>query len=92
MLLFYSLFFLHFILNNDITSKEIIKDIKNKSTKILSNVKVYDEYKLSDEKSLTFTLTFMDETRTLTEEEVMIEFNRIIDEITKKYKARIKNM
>lgn len=81
-----------FILNNDITSKEIIKDIKNKSTKILANVKVYDEYKLNDEKSLTFTLTFMDESRTLTEEEVMIEFNRIIDEITKKYEARIKNM
>ena len=55
-------------------------------------MKVYDEYKLDIEKSLTFTLTFMDETRTLTEDEVMNEFNKIIDVITKKYNARIKNM
>lgn len=81
-----------FILNNNITSKEIISDIKKNSSKILSSVKVYDEYKLDIEKSLTFTLTFMDETRTLTEDEVMNEFNKIIDVITKKYNARIKNM
>ena len=81
-----------FILNNNITSKEIISDIKKNSSKILSSVKVYDEYKLDIEKSLTFTLTFMDETRTLTEDEVMNEFNKIIEVITKKYNARIKNM
>ena len=81
-----------FILNNDVTSKEIINDIKKNSSRILSEVKVYDEYKLENEKSLTFTLTFMDESRTLTEEEVMEVFNKIIDVITKKYKARVKNM
>lgn len=81
-----------FILNNNITSKEIINDIKKNSSRILSEVKVYDEYKLDNEKSLTFTLTFMNENRTLTEEEVMEVFNKIIDAITKKYKARVKNM
>ncbi len=81
-----------FTLNKDITSKEIIKDIKNTTSKILDSVVVYDEYMMDNEKSLTFTLTFLDDARTLTEEEVMVEFNKVIDTISNKYNARLKNM
>lgn len=81
-----------FILDNKIMSKDIINDIKKCGNQILSSVSVYDEYKMDNEKSLTFTLTFMDENRTLTEEEVMEVFNKVIDSVTSKYKAKLKNM
>ena len=81
-----------FIFDKEVLSKDIIKDIKNSSSKILNNVTVYDEYIIEETRSLTFALTFLDETGTLTEEEVMKEFNKIIDTITKKYNAKLKNM
>ncbi len=81
-----------FILDKKVICKEVINDIKKASSKILNDVVVYDEYNMDNEKSLTFTLTFLDETRTLTEEEVMEVFNKVIDSVTSKYNARIKNM
>lgn len=81
-----------FILDKKVMSKDIINDIRKNSSRILNNVTVYDEYNMADEKSLTFTLTFLDENRTLTEEEVMDVFNKIIDVITNKYNAKLKNM
>ena len=47
---------------------------------------------MGKEKSLTFTLNYMSEERTLTEEEVMTSFNNIINGITVKYNAKLKNM
>lgn len=83
---------LSFIFDKEVLSKDIIKDIKNCSSKILNSVNVYDEYKLNDTRSLTFTLTFLDEKETLTEEVVMKDFNKVIDTITTKYNAKLKNM
>lgn len=83
---------LSFIFDKNIMSKDIINDIKKNSNKSLVNVEVYDEYMMDNEKSLTFTLTFQDETRTLTEEEVMEVFNKVIDVITNKYNAKLKTM
>lgn len=83
---------LSFIFDKNITSKDIINDIKKNSNKSLVNVEVYDEYMMDNEKSLTFTLTFQDETKTLTEEEVMEVFNKVIDVITNKYNAKLKTM
>lgn len=83
---------LSFVFDKNITSKDIINDIKKNSNKSLVNVEVYDEYMMDNEKSLTFTLTFQDESRTLTEEEVMEVFNKVIDVITNKYNAKLKTM
>ncbi len=81
-----------FIFNKDVLCKDVIKDIKKASSKILSNVVVYDEYIKDNERSLTFTLTFLDENETLKEEDVMVVFNKIIDSIVSKYDAKLKNM
>lgn len=83
---------LSFIFDNDIMASDVINSIKNNGNKNLVNVSVYDEYKTNDERSLTFTLTFMDESRTLTEEEITPIFNSVIDNIEKKYNAKLKNM
>ncbi len=81
-----------FVFDEKVMAKDVIKDIKNSSNKSLYDIKVYDEYKMDGEKSLTFTLTFLDETRTLTEDEVMEVFNKIINNITNKYNAKVKSM
>ena len=42
-------------------------------------------------KSLAFSLTFMDDTRTLTEEEVMDVFNKIIKSVCEKLDAKLRD-
>ncbi len=76
-----------FIVDKDVTSKEIIDTIKKASSKILNNVELFDLYTgeniAKDKKSLAYKLTFMDPTKTLTEEEVMTVFNNIIEKVEK---------
>ena len=44
-----------------------------------------------DKKSIAFALTFLDDTKTLTDEEVTNLFNKIIDEVKKKYNAVLRD-
>ena len=44
-----------------------------------------------DKKSIAFNLLFNGINRTLTDEEVMIEFNKIIKEVEKAYKAELRD-
>ena len=81
-----------FIFSDVVVSDNIIKDIRKLGGKTLTEVVAYDEYIMGKEKSLTFTLNYMSEERTLTEEEVMASFNNIINGITVKYNAKLKNM
>ena len=53
---------------------------------------VYQGEKIEkDKKSIAYTLTFKDDKRTLTDEEVMEIFNRIIEEVCAKFKATIRD-
>ena len=84
-----------FVLNREISSEEVIQTIKKAGGKLLSSVTVFDVYTgdkvKENEKSLAFQLTFEDATRTLTEEEVMISFHRIINEVEKKHQAILRD-
>lgn len=84
-----------FIVKKDITAGMIISTIKKVGGKLLSNVQVFDVYTGEgigeDEKSLAFSLDFIDNKRTLTEDEVMDLFNKIIVEVEKKYKAVLRD-
>lgn len=75
-----------FIINKDVPCKIISDQIKKSAGRLLSNIKVFDVYtgkNLKDnEKSIAFSLTFTDPTKTLTDEEVMTIFNKIIKEVT----------
>ena len=83
---------LSFILDKNILASEVINNIKKNGNKTLINVNVYDEYITENERSLTFTLTFMDENKTLTEEEITPIIGNVIDNVTKKYNAKLKNV
>lgn len=84
-----------FIVNKDITSKEIEMVIKKASGSVLTNIEVFDVYTGEnvgkDEKSIAYSLTFNDTKRTLTEEEVMESFKKIIENVEKKCNARLRN-
>ncbi len=84
-----------FIVDKDITSKEIEMVIKKASGSALTNIEVFDVYTGENvgenEKSIAYSLTFNDTKRTLTEEEVMESFKKIIENVEKKCNARLRN-
>lgn len=86
---------LAFILDDDITSEEVIKTIKKAGGRFLTDIKVFDLYKgkgvAEDKKSLAFNLYFEDPTKTLTLDEITPLFNKVIEEVEKKHKAILRN-
>lgn len=78
---------LAFVTNKDTPSLEIENIIRKSGGRLLTDISVFDVYvgdKLAnDEKSIAYSLTFNDLTRTLTEEEVMSIFNKIIVDVEK---------
>ncbi|MBQ3420598.1 MAG: phenylalanine--tRNA ligase subunit beta, partial [Romboutsia sp.] len=83
-----------FVINNDITSFEVEKEIKRSGGKLLTGVvpfDVYEDKSLKDSKSITYKLTFEDTTKTLTSEEVNELFMKIIDEVSKKLNIHIRD-
>ena len=84
-----------FLLKEDIPSEEIIKAIKKSGGKLLTKIEVFDLYKgigiPKDMRSLGFKLYFEDPNKTLTLEEVMPIFDKIINDIEKKYKASVRS-
>ncbi len=84
-----------FIVKKSVTVKEIEEIIKKQGGRLLSDIKIFDVYEgenvSNDEKSVAFRLTFQDETRTLTEEEVMSVFNKIIEEVEKEFNATLRD-
>ena len=84
-----------FIVNKDITADTLTTQIKKSGGRLLTDIHVFDVYTGENveetEKSLAFSLTFQDETRTLTDEEVTIIFNKIIEDVEKNINAKLRN-
>ena len=78
---------LAFIINKNTPSLEIETIIKKTGSRLLTNIDVFDVYTGENvgenEKSIAYSLTFSDNNKTLTEEEVMEVFNKIIAEVEK---------
>jgi len=83
------------ILNKDIMAEDIMKTIKKAGGKSLTNIEVFDVYRGKnideDKKSIAFSLTFEDYTKTLTDEEVTVSFEKVIKEVENKYKATLRD-
>ena len=83
-----------FVVDKNITNKEIMDTIKKSGGKLLSNTEVFDLYTGENvkehEKSIAYKLTFQDDTRTLTDEEVMEVFNKIIKDVETKCNAKLR--
>ena len=84
-----------FIVDKGITCEEITTLIRKNGGKNLQNIEVFDLYQgeniASDKKSIAFSLTFNAPDRTLSDEEVMEVFNKIISEVTSKLHAELRD-
>ena len=87
---------LAFIVSKDTSNADIEKVIKHAGSRLLTNIEVFDVYEgenvKENEKSIAYSLTFSIIDRTLTTEEVMEVFNRIIEEVETKCNAKLRNM
>jgi phenylalanyl-tRNA synthetase beta chain len=83
-----------FIFDKSIQYLDVKNFILNKSSDLLKDVKVFDIFENEalgiDKKSIAFTLEFFDENRTLTEDEVEIDFSNLIKLISKEFKAKLR--
>ena len=84
-----------FSVDKNMYSEEIEKAIKKAGGKLLTNIEVFDVYVGenvgADEKSIAFSLTFSDPTKTLNDNEVMEVFNKIIKDVETKVGAQLRN-
>lgn len=73
------------LIKDEVNVKEIEKVIKEKSSKILEEVKLFDVYKGNQiskgYKSVAYSITFRDNEKTLTDDEVNIEIDKIVKNI-----------
>jgi phenylalanyl-tRNA synthetase beta chain len=76
---------LAFIMPKDMDNELVVNEIKKSSNRLLTNIEVFDLYEGEniglENKSIAYSLTFEDPTRTLTDEEVMEVVNNIIDKV-----------
>ena len=82
-----------FIVDNDITNKTLEEAIKKAGGRLLDNIDIFDIYRdiKPGKKSMAYNLTFKDDTRTLSDDEVMEVFNNIIDKVTKELDAELRS-
>lgn len=85
-----------FIMKKDVPSLEIENVIKKSGGRLLTDIEVFDVYMGEnvgfDEKSIAYTLTFNDPTKTLTEEEVNALFNKIISDVEDKTDSKLRSV
>lgn len=86
---------LAFIVKNETKASDIVAAIRKSGGRLLHDIQIFDVYQgenvKDDEKSIAFSLTFMDDTRTLTEDEVMEVFNKIIKYVEDKLNAQLRD-
>ena len=84
-----------FILDKTIDVSEIEKTIKKASNKTLQKINVFDVYQgeniNQNKKSVAFNLLFNGIDRTLTDDEVMTSFNKIIEKVTTTHNAELRD-
>lgn len=82
-----------FIIDDNKTSAEIEKVIKQAGGKMLEKINVFDIYPNIEEgkKSIAYKLTFSNSNKTLSDEEVMQVFDKIIKEVETKTKSKLRN-
>ncbi len=83
-----------FVLDSNIDYNSVVKIIESNSSKLLKSVKLFDIFESESlgesKKSLAFELSYYDEKRTLTEEEVEKEFWKAIESVKSKFNAELR--
>ena len=85
-----------FVVDKKVTSDTLMKVIKKSGGRLLTDIDIFDVYTgsnvLENEKSIAFKLTFSDPTRTLSDEEVMTIFNKIIKDVEDNCNAKLRSI
>lgn len=82
-----------FILDNNINAKDVMSTISKNGGRVVTNVDVFDVFNNIEEgkKSIAFKITFQDVTKTLSDEEVINIFNKIIEGVEKEHNGVLRN-
>ncbi len=84
-----------FAVQKEISAETLIQQIRKSGGKLLTDIDIFDVYVgenvSENEKSIAFSLTFKDPTRTLSDEEVTEVFEKIIREVEEKVPAKLRN-
>ena len=84
-----------FVVNKDVLNGNITTLIKKAGGRMLNQIEVFDVYTgenvKENEKSIAYTLTFKDDSKTLSDEEVMQVFNKIINDVTSKLNCTVRD-
>ena len=82
-----------FIVDNNITSQEVETIIKKSGGRLLTNISIFDLYPNIEDgkKSMAYKLYFQDANKTLSDDEVMEVFNKIISEVEAKLNAKVRD-
>ena len=87
---------LAFIMPKDMDNETVLKEIKKSGSRLLTNIEVFDIYEGVNvglnNKSIAYTLTFSDDNKTLTDEEVMEVFNNIISNVESKLGVKLRSL
>jgi len=82
------------VVDDNIKSEDIVNEIKESGTELLKNVRLFDIYRgeqiEKNKKSMAYSLNFRDDARTLKDTEIEIIVNRILENLGKKFNARIR--
>ena len=81
------------IVDNTVNSSEVEAVIKKTGGRLLDSVEIFDIYRDIEEgkKSMAYKMVFKDANRTLSDEEVMTVFNKIISDVESKLNAKLRN-
>ncbi len=82
------------VVDYDLEVDKLIRTIRTTGGEILENLQLFDVYvseKLGlNKKSIAFSLTFRDQEKTLTDEEVTKVYNKILDALVTNYQAELR--
>ncbi len=83
-----------FVVDKNISFEQVVKTIKNSSSNLLKNVKLFDIFESDTlgegKKSLAFQLEYYDFEKTLTEDEIDKEFWKTIETVKQNFKAELR--
>ena len=83
-----------FVVDKNIVSKDIEKIIKSAGGSLLTEIEVFDVYTganvPADKKSIAYSLTFADNKKTLTDEEVNSLMEKVMNNVCNKFGAEVR--
>jgi len=82
------------VVDDKIKSEDITDEIKKSGTELLKKVRLFDIYRgeqiEKNKKSIAYSLNFRDDSRTLKDTEIEIIVNRILENLGKRFNAKIR--